>query len=613
VALTQDDESSTTGYVADASTEESINTGPWKAFNGDGGAWETTPKKFNNTSGDWDGTTTAPYAISLVGGTTIYGEWVELKIPNKIQLHTCRIAPMTHSTYTNLGRHRSPRNGYILGRVGATGNWTVLKSWSDVIHGWEDLVLRDFDIENPSEYYDYFRVVWTAINGNTNYSTSAGAGYASSGEIEFLGVPEYDPEAHGTDVTVKSVANVPNTDWLEVYYDAKDLTSISGMVADLSGKSVTGTLNGDVSIDTLNDVKSFSFDGSGDYISGTLTNTGDFDFTVSTWVYETNGTTTNTIWMIGSGSGNSNPNPSVALAVDSAGSLDFFVFSGTEIRMSNFRDTFGINKWHHIVCTRTGTALKYFINGIDQNRPASANLDPLSIAANSIFNIGARTGNQLGNNPMHGKIANFRLFNRTLTSDEIYQLYAYQKEYFGYGDLSMTLKAGRLGIGTSEPRAALDVKGDIHGGMPVFFDVRFTSAPTANWLGTQIVFDTINNSRGGGFDTSTGTFTAQIAGQYKFSYFMRGNIANQGFKIKPRINGLPSFTSVSNDADDGTNANLLGTAFCGGDGIQGSAVCIVQLEAGGTFELMLSSHGALYSSALANFYNGFTGEYISSL
>jgi hypothetical protein len=41
-------------------------------------------------------------------------------------------------------------------------------------------------------------------------------------------------------------------------------------------------------------------------------------------------------------------------------------------------------------------------------------------------------------------------------------LYAYQKEDFGHGDLSMTLKAGRLGIGTSEPRAALDVRGDVH-------------------------------------------------------------------------------------------------------------------------------------------------------
>jgi hypothetical protein len=58
-------------------------------------------------------------------------------------------------------------------------------------------------------------------------------------------------------------------------------------------------------------------------------------------------------------------------------------------------------------------------------------------------------------------MANFRLFNRALSSDEIYQLYAYQKEDFGHGDLSMTLKAGRLGIGTSEPLAALDVRGRI--------------------------------------------------------------------------------------------------------------------------------------------------------
>ena len=61
----------------------------------------------------------------------------------------------------------------------------------------------------------------------------------------------------------------------------------------------------------------------------------------------------------------------------------------------------------------------------------------------------------------NGKIAHFRLFNRALTSDEVWQLYAYQKEYFGHGDLSMTLKAGRLGIGTSEPRAMLDVRGMI--------------------------------------------------------------------------------------------------------------------------------------------------------
>ena len=292
--------------------------------------------------------------------------------------------------------------------------------------------------------------------------------------LNLFGTPEYDPEAHGTDVTVKSYPNVPNTDWLEVYYDAKDLTNISGTIADLSGKSVAGSLNGDVSIDTLNDVKSFSFDGSGDYISGTLTNTGDFDFTVSTWVFETNGTTNNSVWCIGNPS-SANPSPAVALGINNVGSLDLFVFGGIEIRFSEFRDTFGINKWHHIVCTRVRTTIKYFINGIDQGRPI-ANSIPLSIAANSVFTIGVRAGSQLGNNPMHGKIANFRLFNRAITSDEIYQLYAYQKEYFGHGDLRMTLKAGRLGIGTSEPRAALDVRGEIRavGSMLYLLDAPLT-------------------------------------------------------------------------------------------------------------------------------------------
>ena len=145
--------------------------------------------------------------------------------------------------------------------------------------------------------------------------------------------------------------------------------------------------------------------------------------------------------------------------------------------------------------------------------------------------------------------------------------------------------------------------------MPVFFDVRFTSSPTATYAGNRIVWDTNNDSRGGGFDTATGTFTAPIGGVYKFSYWARGNQANQGIKMKPRINGSPTF----NTTNDGTDQNLRGTAFMGNDGISGSAWTIVPLEAGGTFDLFACSHGTTVTSSLATFYNGFTGEYISSL
>jgi len=465
------------GYVVTASTDAYDNAffhryDPFRPFvSGSANGWHSGPPH-TSTANSWDQTfdtsgynkDITSYGVGGYAGTSIAGiesEWLKLELPHKIVLSHLFYQ---HRDGQSVNYHQAPKDFRILGSNDDI-DWDTIKIFTGQTSHPEGQTLT----AEATKGYKYLAFVVTATQ------TPTGTSGLTLKNLEYYGVPEYDPEAHGTDVTVKSYPNVPNTDWLEVYYDAKDLTNISGTIADLSGKSVTGSLNGDVSIDTLNDVKSFSFDGSGDYISGTLTNTGDFNFTVSTWVFETNGTTNNTVWMIGSGSSSNNPNPSVALGIDSAGSLDFFVFSGIEIRMSNFRDTFGINKWHHIVCTRTGTTLKYFINGIDQGRLVAGS-DTLSIAANSIFNIGARTGNQLGNNPMHGKIANFRLFNRVLTTDEIYQLYAYQKEYFGHGDLSMTLKAGRLGIGTSEPRVALDVRGEIRavGSMLYLLDTPLT-------------------------------------------------------------------------------------------------------------------------------------------
>ena len=467
VAMTQDDESGTSGYVADASTEESNNTGPWKAFNGDEGAWEATPIRFNQNTGDWDGTTTTPYAISLVGSDTIYGEWVELKIPNKIQLHTCRIAPMTNIFYANLGKHRSPRDGYILGRVGATGNWTVLKNWSGLISGWEDLVLRDFDIENQLEYYDYFRVVWTAINGNNNYSVSAGSGYASAGEIEFLGVPEYDPDAHGVDVVVKSLPNVPNTDWLEVYYDAKNYSG-SGDVQDESGNDRDGTLYGDTSLNSADGIHKFDFDGSGDYIVRTgiptPTGAGNFIHTVSMWFKVPSLATTGILWGMAGETDGTIGNPSTSAAphaiVNTSGAISWAMWGNDAYTSTGIIQA---NRWHHCVWTYSGdssfspyTGRRVFLDGVEQM--VSGGTGALNmINATSRLTIGIYPHN-LSSNPLNGSIANFRLFNRALTSDEIYQLYAYQKEYFGHSTNNMTLKAGRLGIGTSEPRAMLDVR-----------------------------------------------------------------------------------------------------------------------------------------------------------
>jgi hypothetical protein len=436
--------SAPTGYVVSASTALGSGWEPYRAFNtiaGEEEGWHDEGSTYST------GVYIGSNSVTPVTGSAVEGEWIQIQLPEKIKLEKIRLAPRT--TYN----FRMPKDATILGSINGT-DWYRVTSWSGQTYlSGNNYATIDVDSE---QYYNYYVLVVESLDAAGNS--------VNIGEWELFGVPEYDPEAHGTDVVVKSYPNVPNTDWLEVYYDAKDYTS--GVVQDLSTNSFNGTLTNGASYNNSDGIDKFVFDaGLNQYMTTTTNISGSaFIHTTSMWVKFVEVSTVSSdqhyLFMLGAFGSNSigmyySANQGIRVAP-----------SGFDYR-SQYHPVAG--KWFHVSYTYAGgahgtaamnTTVKFYINGKQWIIPAYyGSTSTVTLPSSSVLQINGSAGNN--NTLMDMEVANFRLFNRALTQDEIYQLYAYQKEYFGHGDLSMTLKAGRLGIGTSEPRAALDVRGSV--------------------------------------------------------------------------------------------------------------------------------------------------------
>ena len=423
----------------------------WEAFDngGDTVGWHTangTSREYNNGG---EGTYSGTLQTRLASNTEL-GEWLQIELPHAIRLERYVIIPQG-TLGGNAGN--SPGSAVVYGSNDGT-TWKEVHRYTDHIQDSGGCKRYTFQT-STIEMYNRFAIVVT------KRGTSGGPGNGVSiQEWELYGIPEYDPEAHGTDVVVKSDANVPNTDWLEVYYDGQDYTTMPATVDNKTGVSAyDATPSGGVGFDA--EYKAFTFNSSSNqYLSMSTPMNGNYVHSMSMWFKPTNLT---------------------------AGSGDAIVFVGAngsstkvEVFMESDRInyTFGSNnyqaypnlqngRWYHLTLTYNGqvgqNGREIYLDGKQLQGTHDGNSSVLALTTNNL-DLGRYTPS--GSSTAYafdGSIANFRLFTRALSQDEIYQLYAYQKEYFGHGDLSMTLKAGRLGIGTSEPRAALDVRGDVAG------------------------------------------------------------------------------------------------------------------------------------------------------
>ena len=451
VALTQN--ALNNGYAAEASTEsDGTSSGQaYRLFDGlasgergyhSAGTMYTSGSTYNGTA-----------SITDAHGTQHQGEWIKLQMPTteKMKLSGFSFSPRYVSTHEY--HDRAPYKGVFLGSTDGIGtNWYPIHYFDNVAGSELTTVSRTFE-NTTNDYYNRIALVVYEVGPNATYGD-----VLNFAEMELFGVPEYDPEAHGTDVVVKSVPNVPNTDWLEVYYDGQDYTQMPTTVTDKSGNNRTGTSNGGVGFDPT--YKAFTFDGSNDYISTTSTATLTYH-TASMWIqFDSPGNGWECVYSIA---------PSTPSGFDNFNLYfhsNYFRLEsgvGSNFPYYDFDYDFEIGKWVHLTFIFRGSGLEdceMYINNkrLSHSSGSQNSTADITLSGTNILRVGAAYSTSY---VFDGSIANFRLFNRALTPDEIYQLYAYQKEYFGHGDLSMTLKAGRLGIGTSEPKAALDVRGNL--------------------------------------------------------------------------------------------------------------------------------------------------------
>ena len=449
------------GYTATASSNWSgASSSPWQAFDNiwdpDGSgtnSWESANNSF--ASGN------SKEGPRLSTGNSTFdsrnGEYLNIKLPERIVLQRIK-----HTTRADRW-WEGPWAGFIYGSNDGFQNYEMIHSFWDIgLTAGASYV----HIINATTAYDEYRFHVTHTQAST---------YLSICLFDLYGVPENDSYDQGSDVTIKSYPNVPNTDFLDVFVDAGNTSgySLSGSsvtsVTDLSSPANTMSVTG-VTYDSTN--KAFVFSGSSSsYIKATLANgNGNYAHTLSVWFMMTDYSNS---WRSIMGVGSNGTNQQSAIAYDPDQDRLYYGTYGADIYVPHKPELY---KWYHVAATFSGgdttsTSMNLYLNGVNMGGVPDGTQEP-QFTGNQLCIGGTMNGNgNQANNPFKGQIANARFYRREYSPDEIYQLYAHQKEDFG-GDLGMTFKAGRLGIGTSEPRADLDVRGTLKVNGPATFTGR---------------------------------------------------------------------------------------------------------------------------------------------
>ena len=231
--------------------------------------------------------------------------------------------------------------------------------------------------------------------GNNNWG---GVGKECSAESQTLTV-----------VLDKASSNSSQTDNLSkglvAYYPFNgNSNDVSGNLRNLSTVNATLTLGKDGSIDSA-----YEF-GSNKYLKLKNTTTTTIK-SLSFWVYHTNNTQGQMLWYVDNSRELYVPN----------GNKYRFSFPCKDVQNIGNVSTPSLNEWHSVILNLVNNKFKLYINGTLQN---TVDCNQFLELDNEIFYIGSKLGFQL---PFQGKIDEFRIYDRALTSSEISLLYTSNK------------------------------------------------------------------------------------------------------------------------------------------------------------------------------------------
>ena len=453
VALTQNDESATSGYVASASSTATYDTNlqPENAFNGvispssGTASWQSSDSGYSGTT-PFNYLNSGTHTVSLTDtdGTVHYGDWLSLQTPNRIKVSYYKI-----HTLNDVDNYR-PDSFVLLGSNSETdGTWKLLHTETS---GMTDPGPEVYTGHvNSTEFYTYHRLLVKSLAGN--------GGEVYINELEYYG---YEEGSGSLDTTLKSVYNVPATTGtqLEVYYDAKDLTTMPATVTDLSPNSNGGSVTG-VTLDTTDGIESFKFaTSSSQYIEKVFSGyTQSTEYSASVWFKSDSYTADSYIFQLGLGDhGNGS---GVGMNIESEGPLRAYIYGyGSSSQVSTSVDSIATGTWYHATATYYSSGkIELYINGVLVGEGKATQIG--TINASAPLTLGTYYQISQRNTPsFNGSIANFRLYSKALNADQVKELYDYQKDYFLGSKSQVTLYKGHLGVGVTEPSGQLELAGD---------------------------------------------------------------------------------------------------------------------------------------------------------